>query len=136
MSQDAVLHLSLPVDDLAVAETFYVDVLGCRRGRIGAGWIDVWFFGMQLTLQCRPLEVRSVESQGVRHFGVALNERKAFDHVVERLEEAEAVQWLTRPRSHPAGELSGKTEIKIADPSGNVIEFKFYPDPEEYLAAP
>ena len=51
---DPILHLSLPVRDLAAARTFYVDVLGCSPGRVRDGWIDVWFYGMQVTLHEEP----------------------------------------------------------------------------------
>jgi hypothetical protein len=50
MGERPILHLSLPVSDLEEARGFYVDVLGCRPGRVRDDWFDVWFFGMQLTL--------------------------------------------------------------------------------------
>ena len=31
---EPILHLSLPVADLAAARAFYVDVLGCEPGRV------------------------------------------------------------------------------------------------------
>ena len=50
---DTFLHLSLPVLDLDRAVAFYVDVLGCTAGRSRPeqGFADVWFHGLQLTLQ-------------------------------------------------------------------------------------
>ena len=51
---DPILHLSLPVRDLAESRAFYVDVLGCEPGRVRDGWIDVWFYGMQVTLHEEP----------------------------------------------------------------------------------
>jgi extradiol dioxygenase family protein len=125
-----VLHLSVPVRDLDEAKHFYVEVLGCRPGRLRADWFDVWFYGMQLTLQFRPDEVRSADEQGVRHFGVALHDQRSFEEVVRRLD-AHHVHWLTRPATHQDAELSGKTNIKFADPSGNVIEVKYYDDQTE-----
>jgi len=122
-----VLHLSIPVADLAEARAFYETALGCEVGRVREGWIDVWFFGMQLTLQERPDEVLAPSAQGVRHFGVALDDRDAFAGVIERLRR-HRISWLTEPTAHTAAELSGKVGAKIADPSGNVIELKFYED--------
>jgi len=122
-----VLHLSIPVTDLVEARAFYENSLGCEVGRVREGWIDVWFFGMQLTLQERPDEVLAPNDQGVRHFGVALDDRDAFVDVIERLRRYQ-VTWLTEPTAHTAAELSGKVGAKIADPSGNVIELKFYED--------
>ena len=134
MSQSAVLHLSRPVRDLAASKDFYVDVLGCRVGRTQAEFIDVWFHGLQLTLQRRLDEVRPVYDQGVRHFGVALADKEQFDELVERLRSTTGVHWVTQPIEHPAETLSGKSEFKIADPSGNVIEIKHYADPTEFPA--
>ncbi len=123
---DRTLHLSLPVHDLEVARHFYVDILGCDLGRVGPNWIDVWFYGLQLTLHHRPNEVREPVEQGVLHFGVAL-EDAAFRTVLDRLS-AHDVGWLSEPVLHEAQELSGKVGGKLADPSGNVIEIKHYDD--------
>lgn len=129
----AVLHLSIPVHDLRAARAFYVDALGCRPGRVREDWIDVWFFGMQLTLQLRPDEVHAADDQGVRHFGVALSEAVEYRAVLDRLASVD-VAWLSPPQRHDDdGRLSGKAAAKVADPSGNVIELKFYADPTDFL---
>jgi extradiol dioxygenase family protein len=122
-----VLHLSLPVDDLAAARRFYEDVMGCGVGRVREDWIDVWFFGMQLTLQHRPDEVRSPEEQGVRHFGVVLTDAESYRRLIERLRAAE-VTWISEPEVHTSTSLSGNVGGKLVDPAGNVIEVKHYPD--------
>lgn len=129
---DPILHLSLPVDDLAEARRFYEDALGCAVGRVRAEWFDVWFFGLQLTLALRPEEVRCAEEQGSRHFGVVLDDLDAFSALVDRLN-THAVPWLSEPAHHGAAELSGKIGGKLADPAGNVIEIKYYADRTEYL---
>ena len=96
---DPVLHLSLPVDDLAAARRFYEDAFGCSVGRVRQDWIDVWFFGMQLTLQHRPAEVRSPEDQGVRHFGVVLSDAESYQALIDRLRAADVV-WISEPEVH------------------------------------
>ena len=132
---EPILHLSLPVDDLDAARTFYESVLGCRVGRVRERWFDVWFFGLQLTLALRPDEVRPVDDQGSRHFGVVLDDGPAFRSLVERIDD-HGVAWIAAPDRHDAAELSGKVGAKVADPAGNVIELKYYPDRTEYLARP
>ena len=129
---DPILHLSLPVDDLARAREFYEGALGCRVGRVRDEWLDVWFFGLQLTLALRPDEVRDQDRQGARHFGVVLDDPDAFWSLVERVR-AHGVPWLTEPKRHDEAELSGKVGGKLADPAGNVIELKHYADPAGYL---
>jgi uncharacterized protein len=122
-----ILHLSLPVRDLEEARSFYVDTLGCRPGRVRPTWMDVWFWGLQLTLQERPEEVASLADQGSRHFGVSL-EPVELGAVLERLRGAgDAVEWLTPVAATTDPLLDGKTSVKLSDPSGNVIELKSYP---------
>ena len=128
---EPILHLSIPVHDLDAARSFYVDALGCTPGQdIGASAMDVWFYGLQLTLQVRPDEVLTAEQQGVRHFGVTID-RAALDALVARLE-AHDVQWIDRV----ADGVRGKVGAKLADPSGNVIELKSYDDPRTALGIP
>lgn len=123
-----VLHLSIPVSDLAAAKQFYETAVGCEVGRVRDDWLDVWFFGMQLTLQERPEQVRPAAEQGVRHFGVILPDAAAYAEVIGRLR-AHGVEWVSAPAAFAEAELSGKTGAKVADPSGNVIEIKHYDDP-------
>lgn len=132
MHNDVTLHLSLPVRDLSVARRFYEEVLGCRIGRVRDRWVDVWFFGLQLTLQERPEEVRPAAEQGVRHFGVVLLDRRTFDDIVERVHTS--WEWIAEPTHHSEDELSGKVGGKLADPSGNVIEIKHYADVDAFTS--
>ena len=128
---DPILHLSLPVRDLASARAFYVDILGCTPGHHDHGGIDVWFFGLQLTLQVRPDEVLPPEKQGVRHFGVTLD-HATLDELLTRLD-ALPVHWINIASTDTVGTFRSKTSAKVADPSGNVIELKTYDDPEVSL---
>ena len=123
---EPILHLSIPVADLDAAREFYIDGLGCRPGQAMTGGMDVWFYGLQLTLQVRPDQLLSDEQQGVRHFGVTLDPAE-LDALLARLESI-SVRWLSRPNTDTADTMRGKTSAKIADPSGNVIELKSYPD--------
>ena len=132
MADQPVLHLSLPVNDLRAARDFYEQTLGCRIGRTREDWFDAWFFGLQLTLQLRPLEVMDTSRQGVRHFGVVLPSLSEFNDLVKRIH-ASGCQWISKPENHTDAELSGKLGGKLADPSGNIIEIKYYENENDYL---
>ena len=132
MADQPVLHLSLPVNDLHAARDFYEHTLGCRIGRTREDWFDAWFFGLQLTLQLRPLEVMDASRQGVRHFGVVLPSMSEFKELVKRID-VSGYQWITKPENHTDAKLSGKIGGKLADPSGNVIEIKYYENENDYL---
>ena len=133
MTDRPVLHLSLPVDDLHAARDFYENTLGCRIGREREDWFDAWFYGLQLTLKLRPQEVMDVSKQGVRHFGVVLPSLSEFDELVSRVA-ASGHSWISMPEKHRDAELNGKLGGKLADPSGNIIEIKFYADSADYLS--
>jgi extradiol dioxygenase family protein len=126
-----ILHLSIPVRDLRTARDFYVQALGCQAARSRDDFIDVWFFGLQLTLQDRPDEVGELRPGGSRHFGVTLG-REEFDELVVRLE-AVGVPWLVPVMTDNEGLSTEQTKAKIADPSGNVIEIKTYRDVDAAL---
>ncbi|HMG40549.1 MAG TPA: VOC family protein [Acidimicrobiales bacterium] len=122
-----ILHLSLPVADVGRARGFYVDLVGCTPGRVRDGWVDVWFFGLQLTLQHDPDHVMAPEATGVRHFGVTLDAATLVD-LLARLEAAD-VDWVHRVTTDHAGTPREQTKAKVRDPDGNVVELKSYADP-------
>ena len=124
---EPILHLSLPVTDLGRSRGFYVDVLGCSPGRVRDGWLDVWFYGLQLTLQNDPDHVLAPDAQGVRHFGVTLG-AEALATLLARLEQRD-VDWVHEVRTDHAGTPREQTKAKVRDPEGNVIELKSYADP-------
>jgi uncharacterized protein len=126
-----ILHLSLPVRDIEEAREFYVGTLGCQAARRRDDFIDVWFFGLQLTLHDRPDEVTELVLGGSRHFGVTLGHDE-FDHLVDRLVQS-GVEWVVPVSTDDAGLLTEQTKGKIVDPSGNVIEVKTYRDVEAAL---
>lgn len=104
-------------------------MLGCPLGRVRDGWIDVWFHGLQLTLQERPDEVPT--APGVRHFGVTL----PADVLGPLLAELDGrVEWIDPVHTDHAGTAREQTKAKLADPSGNVIELKSYRDPAAAFA--
>jgi uncharacterized protein len=128
---DPILHLSLPVADLAAAKAFYVDDLGCPEGRASTTAMDVWFFGMQLTLQERPEQV--LELQGVRHFGATLD-RAELESIYGRVT-GRGISPLRELASRHEGTPQEETKAYFCDPSGNVIELKAYADLDSTVLA-
>ncbi len=126
-----ILHLSIPVRDMDEARAFYVHTLGCQAARTRDDFTDVWFYGMQITLQDRPDEVPPTSARGSRHFGVTLD-REEFETVVARLRER-GVAWVVPVSTDDEGLATEQTKAKIADPSGNVVEIKTYRDVDAAL---
>ena len=126
-----ILHLSIPVRDMDEAREFYVHTLGCQSARARVDFTDVWFFGLQLTLQHRPHEVTDWRAGSSRHFGVSLG-RDDFDSIIARLASLR-VEWVVPVSTDDEGQPTEQTKAKLADPSGNVIELKTYRDVDAAL---
>lgn len=126
-------HLALPVTDLDAAHGFYVDVLGCGVGRTAERWIDLDFWGHQVSLHLVDAEddgppTNPVDGDAVpaRHFGVVLD-WDAWEALGARLVEA-GVEFLIAPKVRFRGEVGEQGTFFVLDPSGNALEFKTFRD--------
>ncbi|MGF1543204.1 MAG: VOC family protein [Parvularculaceae bacterium] len=138
-------HLAFPVHDLAAADAFYGDALGCRRGRRSEAWIDYDFFGHQIVAHLSPEIARADATRTsatsavdgdavpVRHFGVVLSPDEWRD-LAARLEAASA-DFIIPPRTRFAGEPGEQGTFFVRDPSGNALEFKCFADMGRLFAA-
>lgn len=123
-----VFHLAIPVHDLAAAEYFYVDLLGCKLARRYPDRITLDFFGDQLVCHLTEGTPATPGSLYPRHFGVTFRDPADF----------EALHALAVTRKAPLfADVSTRFEAMVEehrtfvllDPSGNLLEFKHYRDP-------
>jgi len=124
MTERHIFHLSIPVEDLDTAQSFYVDVLGATIGRKHHDWLDVLLWGHQITLQLKPDEVVPLDRQGKRHFGVSLPWPE-WVTLAERVRSS-GTAFLSAPVVKFAGTPEEQAKFYLADPSHNVIEIKAY----------
>ena len=132
-------HLAIPVNDLTAAEDFYCDLLGCGTGRTAERWIDLNFFGHQVSLHLvedhnadagsNPVDGDNVPAS---HFGVVLA-MSDWRALVDRLQAAEC-EFLIEPRVRFKGEVGEQATMFLLDPSGNALEFKSLGDPTQLFA--
>lgn len=127
-------HLAFPVTDLGATRAFYVELLGCRVGREDERWIDLDFFGHQIT--AHQVDAREdagasnlVDGKGVPipHFGAVL----AWDDwhaLAERLKQA-GVSFRIAPHIRFPGQTGEQATMFFDDPSGNHLELKSFQDP-------
>ena len=133
-------HLAIPVDDLAAAERFYCGLLGCNKGRTASRWIDLDFFGHQVTLHLvdrddstpatNPVDGDSVPS---RHFGVVMD-MDDWRALADKLERA-GCEFLISPRIRFQGEVGEQATLFLRDPASNALEFKSFADPSRLFTA-
>ena len=114
-------HLSFVVPDLQQARKFYLDSLGCDLGRDTAAWIDIIFFGHQLTLHQQN---ENMESKVIDHFGPVLD-KEQWQALSQKLI-ASNTEFQLKPTIKNQGNKKESGKFIIKDPAGNIIEFKYY----------
>ncbi|KGJ93834.1 VOC family protein [Colwellia psychrerythraea] len=114
-------HLSFVVPNKELARSFYIDTLGCSVGRDNDTWFDILFFGHQLTIHQASEKMPAFT---INHFGPILD-KKEWLTVIDKCE-SNNVEVILPPtiKSLKTEDESGKFIVK--DPSGNVLEFKYY----------
>ena len=131
----APFHLAFPVTDLEKTRQFYVDVLGCNIGRQSDRWVDLDFYGHQLTAHLvtaiEPDQANDVDGHAVpvRHFGAIL-EWQQWEILSEKLEHA-GIVFLIAPTIRFKGQQGEQGTFFVRDPSGNALEFKTFKDQQK-----
>ena len=132
-------HLAICVHDLGEARKFYGEMLGCPEGRSTACWIDFNLYGHQLVCHKTGLAVAELptslvdsEAVPVPHFGVVLAWHE-WEILAERLRNAGA-DFLIEPTVRFKGKPGEQATMFLADPSGNMLEFKAMRDPDLLFA--
>lgn len=126
-------HLAFPVHDLAVARSFYRDILGCGEGRSSDHWIDFDFFGHQIVAHLsadakavtitNPVDGHDVP---VPHFGVVLT-MPQWEDLAARVTAA-GIPFGIAPYIRFKGQPGEQATMFFLDPSGNALEFKAFAD--------
>lgn len=125
-------HLAYHVRDLETSRRFYCDLLGCREGRSTDTWLDVDFYGHQLSLHLgEPFAVTNTGKVGehwvpMPHLGMIL-EMPVWQALADRLV-AEELDFVIPPSIRFAGEPGEQATMFFRDPSGNPIEVKGFSD--------
>ena len=137
-------HAAIVVHDLDASRLFYGGLLGCQEGRCSDGWVDFNLYGHQLVChldssadagwhgrhRTSPVDGEDVP---VPHFGVVLS-MPDWQHLAKRLRRRQT-QFVIDPRIRFVEETGEQATLFIADPSGNVLEFKAFSDPENLFAS-
>ena len=132
-------HLAFPVNDLAAARRFYVELLGCPEGRSSDEWIDFDLHGHQIVAHLAPEAVRvragnrvDGEDVPVPHFGIVLP-MEEWKTLASRLEDA-GVEFVIAPAIRFEGESGEQATMFFLDPAGNALEFKAMANPGKLFA--
>jgi extradiol dioxygenase family protein len=127
-----VFHIAIPVFDLDETVAFYVAKLGCKLARRYSDRVTLDFFGDQLVchLSVAP-EVRTPIGElemYPRHFGVTFREKTDFNSLLALCRQRD-VPFFSDVATRFESMVEAHQTFTIADPSDNLLEFKYYSDP-------
>lgn len=125
---DNVFHLAIPVRDLDSTQEFYRE-LGCRIARRYPDRVTVDFFGDQVVCHLAPDKTDSEPDMYPRHFGLTLRLQEDFSAIVERAK-SKGLEFFCPVNVRFAGLREEHLFFFLKDPSNNLLEFKYYKDPE------
>ncbi len=132
-------HLAIPVKELEETKSFYVDILGCSKGRTSEVWQDLDFFGHQLVLHInknfqthQPSNEVDGKHVPIPHFGVVL-EWDIFNELAASLKEKH-IEFVIEPYIRFEGQIGEQATMFFYDPSGNALEFKAFKNPQDLFA--
>lgn len=133
-------HMAAPTRDLEVTRAYYCGIIGCAVGREAENWIDLDFFGHQLSFHVKPegLGLREATNKvdgkdvPVRHFGVILPWQD-WQELSQRLIAANT-DFVIEPYIRFKGETGEQATMFFLDPNGHALEFKSFKDPSQIFA--
>jgi extradiol dioxygenase family protein len=125
-----IAHVAIPCRDLEETARWYAHVLGAQPVRMLKDRVTFSFGGV-LQLVCH-LERRAIEPNPrayPRHHGLTFLRMADFARMKAHVEKL-GIKFLVRPSLRFAGSAHEHQTFMVADPSGNVVEFKCYVRPE------
>ena len=134
----SLFHLAINVTDLDQARQFYGGLLGSAEGRSTTTWVDIDFFGHQLSMHLGPpFETRRTGLVGehrvpMPHFGLVLA-LPDWQALAQRLCD-HGMNFVLEPQQRFAGEPGEQWTMFFCDPFGNPIELKGFASLDGLLA--
>lgn len=129
MHAPPLFHLAFPVLDLESTERWYVDGLGCRRGRRSADALVLGLGGHQLVAHRVDLPPQRQTGIYPRHFGLIFADLGELEALEARARSA-GLEFAGPVTTRFPGMPLEHRSLFLIDPSGNWLEFKHYADPE------
>jgi extradiol dioxygenase family protein len=130
-----IFHLAIPTHDLNAAEYFYKTVVCAQRARRYDDRVTFRFFDHQIVCHLAPDHVdltkadNPFQSLYPRHFGITFEKKQDFEQLYKQ---CMASEWPhVKPMFERFNDLPEKHyTFFLADPSFNLLEFKYYIDPK------
>ena len=132
-------HLAFSVKNIEDTKKFYVEVLGGTVTKATDHWLNVNFYGHQLSIHENPQmksdrKTITVEDKEVplHHFGVILK-KSDWEALAKKLQKTK-IKFLIEPKLKHEKQVCEQAIMFLKDPSGNGIEFKCFTDPKHIFS--
>ena len=127
--QNDAFHLAIPCKDLQETVDFYEGKLGFENRRRYDDRVTFNMLGDQLVCHLSPDNIDKNPQPYPRHFGITFHESSDFfdfvDHIV-----GNGVKLLNPVKTRFGGMKEVHQTVFLKDPSNNILEFKYYKNPE------
>lgn len=120
-----IFHLAIPVSDLEIAKTFYLEGLGCSLGRESKRAAIFNFYGHQVVTHLTEQPLTPQAGIYPRHFGLIFTEESDWETLLNRAE-SQPLKFYQKPKRRFSGQLTEHRTFFLEDPFHNLLEFKFY----------
>ena len=121
-------HLSIPVRDIESTKEFYVLGLGCGVGRQSAVAITLDFHSHQVVAHVTKKLEAPQPSIYPRHFGLVCQSEEEWNMWLNRAQHNQ-LEFFREPRRRFPGTPLEHLTFFLKDPSHNLLEFKYYFNP-------
>lgn len=121
----SIFHLAIPSHNLSLTKAFYTQAFGASVGREYPNYIIFNFFGHQVVTHLDETSADTVVKMYPRHYGIIFENKADLDTIYNRCKQANAPffeELFERYQNKPGWHFS----FFVADPSNNLIEFKYY----------
>jgi uncharacterized protein len=127
-------HLAFPVRDIEEARDWYCRGLGCRAGRSNDQSLILELGGHQIVAHRSHEPIPHQKGIYPRHFGLVFEDETKFQQLLQRAEDQGLAFRQPHRRRFEGTPLEHRTFF-LEDPSGNLLEFKYYAHPEAVFGA-
>ena len=114
-------HLSIVVANFEQTKYFYLNLLECPLGRDAGSWVDIQFYGHQLTIH---KESELQKAQAIDHFGL-IQTQPIWESTL-KLCKLKGAKFVMPVCIKNKGESDESGKFIVQDPAANLIEFKYY----------
>lgn len=129
-----IFHLAFPSQDLEQTKAFYIHGLGCELGRESRNSAILNLQGHQLVAHLSPSEEPSQKGIYPRHFGLVFETEAEWEALLARAQ-TQGLPFYQDPKRRFEGSVLEHRTFFLADPCGNLMEFKYYAHPEAIFGA-